>query len=311
MSQLRTTALIFVVVQTLICACATVHKPTEVSASQAPPESAAIAAADQRALKRKVAVLRFSNETKYGTGAFGGAIGVPIEEQASDILKTRLVESGKVVLIDVEGITDLATADTKIPADFAIVGSVSEFGRKATAETGVFSRSKKQTAYAAVNLRLVDVRTGKVVYAEEGSGEAEVEAGRVLGVGQDAAYDSTLNDKAISAAISKLIGNILNNLLDSPWQTGVLTVDSGNVLIAGGQSQGLAVGDEFAVMRRGKLVKNPQSGGMMELPRSEVARIRVASFFGSGVDGEGSICSLVSGALPSDIEGLVVQEVQQ
>ena len=311
MKQLRKNALVLAVVQALVCSCATVHKPTEVTAAHAPPESAAIAAADQRALKRKVAVLRFSNETKYGTGAFGGAIGVPIEEQASDILKTRLVESGKVVLIDVEGITDLATADTKIPADFAIVGSVSEFGRKATAETGVFSRSKKQTAYAAVNLRLVDVRTGKVVYAEEGSGEAEVEAGRVLGVGQDAAYDSTLNDKAISSAISKLIGNILNNLLDSPWQTGVLTVDSGNVLIAGGQSQGLAVGDEFAVMRRGKMVKNPQSGGMMELPRSEVARIRVASFFGSGVDGEGSIFSIVSGALPTDLKQLVVQEVQQ
>lgn len=311
MEQNRTATLILVAIQVVVCACATVRKPIEVPAAQATGDSAALAVADQRTLKRKVAVLRFSNETKYGTGAFGGAIGVPIEEQASDILKTRLVESGKVVLIDVEGVTDLATADTKIPADYAIVGSVSEFGRKATAETGIFSRSKKQTAYAAVNLRLVDVRTGKVVYAEEGSGEAEVEAGRVLGVGQDAAYDSTLNDKAISAAISKLIGNILNNLLDSPWQTGVLTVDGGNILIAGGQSQGLAVGDEFAVMRRGKMVKNPQSGGMMELPRSEVARIRVMSFFGSGVDGEGAICSLVSGALPSSIEQLVVQEVTQ
>ena len=294
----------------LLAACATVHKPSTVQA--APPlvdQAQPIAA--KPGLKRKVAVLRFSNETKYGAGAFGGTFGVPIEKQAADILKTRLVESGKVILIDAEGVTDVSTAMSQLKADYAIIGSVSEFGRKTTSDTGVFSRSKQQVAYAAVNLRMVDARTGKVVYSEEGSGEAAVEAGRVLGVGKDAAYDSTLNDKAISAAISKLINNVLQDLNDSPWQTGILSIESGQIMIAGGSEQGLEVGMTLAVKQRRKLIKDPQYGGMIELPRSEVAKIKVLGFFGAGVDAQGSVCELSSGTLEGkDFQMLVVEEIQ-
>lgn len=293
--------------------CATVHEPVQVDAGSAISSSQSPTLTEQKGpgLKRKVAVLRFSNETKYGAGAFGGSFGVPIEKQAADILKTRLVESGTVILIDAEGLTDVADAISTLKADYAIVGSVSEFGRKTTSETGVFSRSKRQVAYAAVNLRLIDVRSGKVIYAEEGAGEAEVEAGRVLGVGQDAAYDSTLNDKAISAAISKLVSNILENLMDAPWQTGILTVENGQVYIAGGSEQGLEVGARLSVKTRGKMIKDPQYGGIIELPRKLVATIEVEAFFGTGVNGQGSICKIIEGALNPDlIDNLVIEEIQ-
>lgn len=295
----------------LLFSCATVHKPKVVDAGTTAGLSQSPTLVDEAkpGLKRKVAVLRFSNETKYGAGAFGGSFGVPIEKQASDILKTRLVESGTVILIDAEGLTDIADAFTTLKADYAIVGSVSEFGRRTTSETGVFSRSKKQVAYAAVNLRLIDARSGKVIYAEEGSGEAEVETGRVLGIGHDAAYDSTLNDGAISAAISKLVSNVLENLMDAPWQTGILSIDGEQVFIAGGDEQGLEIGMALTVKLRGKMMKDPQYGGMIELPRKQVATIEVESFFGTGVDGQGAICLIVTGALdPAETQNLVVEE---
>jgi hypothetical protein len=154
-----------------------------------------------------------------------------------------------------------------------------------------------------VNLRLIDVRSGKVIYAEEGAGEAEVEAGRVLGLGQDAAYDSTLNDRAISAAISKLVSNILENLMDAPWQTGILTIENGQVFIAGGSEQGLEVGAKLSVKARGKMIKDPQYGGIIELPRKLVATIEVEAFFGTGVDGQGSAYFTFAG----DTEGLMLR----
>jgi curli biogenesis system outer membrane secretion channel CsgG len=292
--------------------CATVDEPVvaDAGAAGASAFSPTLEQQGQRVLKRKVAVLRFSNETKYGTGAFGGAYGVPIEEQAADILKTRLVESGKVVLIDAEGFTG-GEELTRLKADYAIVGSVSEFGRRTSSETGVFSRTKKQIAYAAVNLRLIETRTGKAIYAEEGAGQAEVEAGKVLGVGEDAGYDSTLNDKAISDAISKLISNILERMLDAPWQTGLVALEGDDVMIAGGDAQGLRPGDVLAVKKRGRLVTDPQYGGQLELPREEVARLEVVSFFGSGVDGQGSVCRLTQGSIAGlDLAELVVEEVQ-
>jgi curli biogenesis system outer membrane secretion channel CsgG len=294
----------------LTVACATVHEPVIVDGG-AVAVSPTLEQEDTRVLKRKVAVLRFSNETRYGVGAFGGTYGVPIEKQAADILKTRLVESGKVILVDAEGLLGDADDLTRLKADYAIVGSVSEFGRRTSSKTGVFSRSKRQVAYAAVNLRLIDARTGKAVFAEEGAGEAEVETGRVLGIGEDAGYDSTLNDKAISSAISKLISNILENMMDSPWQTGILAVSEDGVMIAGGDEQGLLVGDVLIVKKRGRMVKDPQYGGEIELPRTEIGRIEVLSFFGSGLDSQGSVCKLVEGALAGhELADLVVEEVQ-
>lgn len=291
--------------------CATVDQPTIDDAGVAVAVSPTVQQQAGRSLKRKVSIARFTNETTYGRGAFGGREGSPIEKQAADILAARLVESEKVLLIDSTGVGAAGADFSRIPADYAIVGSVSEFGRRTSSETGVFSRTKTQVAYASVNLRLIETATGRVVYSEEGSGEAEVETGRVLGVGTDAAYDSTLNDKAISAAISKLVSNMLENLMDEPWRTGIIEVQSDQVMISGGAQQGLQPGTVLAVLKRGKMVKNPQFNTMMELPGTEVARLEVISFFGQGLTGEGSICRLTSGDLAGiPLEDLVVQEVR-
>ena len=93
-------------------------------------------------------------------------------------------------------VDDRAISDIGVPADFVIVGSVTEFGRETIGDTGAFSRTKTQKAHARVNLRLVDVRSSRVIFAAEGAGSAESEVGTTFGVGTTAAYDSTLNDKA-------------------------------------------------------------------------------------------------------------------
>jgi len=294
----------------LLPSCATVVAPTVVDAGSAVATSPSLKQSG-RTLKRKVAIVRFTNETTYGRGAFGGREGSPIEKQAADILAARLVESDKVLLIDTGAISNASEDYSRIPADYAIVGSVSEFGRRTSSETGLFSRTKAQVAYASVNLRLVESATGRVVYSEEGTGEAEVETGKVFGVGSSASYDSTLNDKAISAAISKLVSNMLENLLDEPWRTGIIEVNGDQILISGGPLQGLRVGTTLAVIQRGRSVRNPQFNTMMELPGTEIARIEVQSSFGQGVTGEGSICKLISGSLAGHPVGaLVVEEVK-
>ena len=167
-------------------------------------------------IKRKVAIGRFTNETNYGKGFFDKSNENTIGRQAMDILSTRLTQSEKFIMLEREDM-DLINSELKmnnlnnlnIAADYLIIGSISEFGRNTTGEVGVFSRTKKQSAYAKVNIRLVDVSTGQLIYSEEGAGEAFSEVGTVLGAGTRAGYDSSLNDKVISAAISKLVNNII------------------------------------------------------------------------------------------------------
>ncbi|HVS19776.1 MAG TPA: CsgG/HfaB family protein [Planctomycetota bacterium] len=293
-----------------LASCVSPDEPVVVAGGPVAGDSPALAQ-QGRVLKRKVAVARFTNETQYGRGVFGGGADSPIEEQAADTLKTRLADTGRVVLIDVEGWqTDSPTSE--IPADYVIVGSVSQFGRNTSSETGVFGRTKKQTAQAAVNLRLIRTSTGEVIYAEEGSGEASVEVGKTLGVGTSAGYDSTLNDKAISAAIGTLVSNIVENLLDDPWRTWILKVDGESVVIAGGKLQGLAPGDRLAVLVRGERIENPQFKTLVELPGKQIASLEVLSSFGGEITSEGSICKLLEGDLSGHtLETLVVESLDE
>jgi hypothetical protein len=195
-----------------------------------------------------------------------------------------------------------------VGADYLIVGSISEFGRKTTSETGIFSRNKIQQAVATVNVRLIDTKTGQIIFSEEGSGEARAEANTTFGVGERAAFDSTLNDKAISAAISKVVSDLMENLLDTPWKAYLIAEQDGQYIMTGGASQGISVGDEFTILQKGKLIKNPQTGLMIELAGKPIATATVELLTGTG-NNEISIVSLDS-ALPAqtDLAQLVVVE---
>jgi curli biogenesis system outer membrane secretion channel CsgG len=301
--------------------CATIKKPEIETLPEKKPQISKTLAQElpKTYLKRKVAVARFTNETKYGQSFFFDKDQDPIGKQAMDILSARLAATEKFVLLeraDIEKINkELAIGNLsslKIPADYLIVGSVSEFGRKVTGEVGVFSRTQKQTAYAKVNIRLIDVYTNQIIYSEEGEGEAFSEVGEVLGVGGRAGYDSTLNDRAISAAISKLVNKIVENLLEKPWRSYILSFQDGMYIIAGGKSQGVKEEDVFGVYRRGKQVLNPQTKMMIELPSIFIGTIKVHSCIGSDSINEVSMCSVQSGDLPKgNFEELYVQELSK
>ncbi len=186
-------------------------------------------------------------------------------------------------------------------ADFLILGSISEFGRKETSDVGVFSRVKKQETFAKVHIRIVDVSTGLIIYSEEGKGVASSEAGTVMGVGAKAGYDGQLNDKAISAAISDLTSNIIENMLDKPWRGYILGYEDGSFITSGGKSQNIKIGDIFDIYKKGKQVKNPQTNSMITLPGKKVGMIKIITTMGNSVDEEVSLAKLIEGNLQSYI----------
>ncbi|QTQ10925.1 penicillin-binding protein activator LpoB [Treponema parvum] len=258
-------------------------------------------ATSYQGLKRKVAIARFSNETEYAKGAFYDKENDPLGKQAVDILSTKLAASGKFILLersDMDKILNEINIEEdkskfqKIGADYLIVGSITEYGRKNIGERNVFSRTKRQIVEAGVSLRLIDVSTGEIIYSEEGKGEAETEASTVLGFGASAGFDATLSDKAISAAISKLVENVINNCMDRPWKSYFLSADDNAVIISGGKSQGIKTGDIYAVYEKGKSVKNPQTGMLIELPGKKIGTVKVLSTQGSTATNEYSFVEL-------------------
>ena len=261
-------------------------------------------AQEGKTLKRKVAIGRFSNETQYGKGLFYDKENDPMRKQALDILSSKLAASGKFILLerdDLDVLVEEAGGEMqKIGADYIILGSITEFGRKTEGDERVFSQTKTQTVEAAVSVRLVEVSSGLIIYSDEAKGFAETSSKTTLGLGGKAGYDATLSDKAISAALTQLVENIINKCMDKPWRGYVMAYEDGEYIISGGPGQGIMPGAKFSVYTKGKKVKNPQSGMMVELPGKKVGEVTVKSSYGDTPETEISFCSYSGEAMDAE-----------
>jgi len=303
--------------------CATVKDTTVTNTNQ---NSASVSKTQQpevvnkKYLKRKVAIGRFTNETKYGQSFFVDKNNDRIGKQAMDILSSKLFETERFIMLERADLTQIekelsmgGSEKLQNAADFLIVGSITEFGRKDTSDVGIFSRVKKQEANATVHIRLIDVTSGQIIYSESGKGIAFSEAGTVMGVGDKAGYDSSLNDKVLNVAITDLASNIIENMLDKPWRSYILSEDEGSLIISGGQSQNIEQGSKFTIYKSGKKVKNPQTGMYITLPGKPIGNIEVLTTLGDTPESEVSIASILSGDISKyittgDFTSLYIQE---
>lgn len=266
-------------------------------------------------LKRKVAIARFSNETQSGTSFLVDDSGDRLGKQASDILSSKLSATGKFMMfertdkdnIDSEKIISGLKEDG-VGVDYLIIGSVSEFGRSVGSESKVFSRSKTQTAYAKVNVRLVDVSTGRIIFSEEGAGESVNTTESKILTKTNAGFDQSLTDKAISAAIASLVSSLVENMTNKPWKSYLLSKEDDSYIIAGGERQGIASGTILNVYQNGKIITNPQTGAKLELPGKRVGSIRVDYSFGEDAFSEISFVSLIDGVISDNFENYYISD---
>lgn len=285
-------------------------------AQQKQAQQAVAQVAVRPALKRKIAIGRVSNETNYGRSLLRDNAGDPVGKQISDMLAKALTESGSFVVLERSDLSKLqdearltGARQELIGVDALIMGSLSEFGRKAVGQSGFATNSKKQVAFAKVDLRLVDVQSGQSFFAASGAGESSTESSTTFGFGSQAGYDGTLNDASIRQAISEVVNRLTTELQRRPWQTALIGVEQGNYFIAGGKSQGLSPGMVFSVQTTGQKVKSPQTGFEITLPGKEVAQIRVDALFGDTEMSEGASATIVSGSLQNHkLDQLTVRE---
>lgn len=171
-----------------------------------------------------IAIARFTNESVYGSGLFTDESGDRIGKQAADLLARHLMAAQRFNIVERQDINKLKSEAQLMGkteqefkqnlkgVDALIMGSVVELGRETTGSSWLIGKDKTQRARARVVLRLVDPKTGEMFYSQEGAGDATVSASSTLGFGGAAGFDSTLEGKAIDAAIVNMINNIVNTL---------------------------------------------------------------------------------------------------
>lgn len=176
--------------------------------------------------RMKIAISRFTNETVYGSGLFGNKSGDRIGKQASDMLARHLTATQRFNVmerLDIKKLKDEAQLMGKTDQQFKknikgvdalIIGSIVELGRDTTGGIWLLGKNKTQRVRARVAIRIVNPSTGEVFYSQEGIGEASLSASSTLGFGGTSGFDSTLEGKAIDAAIVNMMNNIVFTLDD-------------------------------------------------------------------------------------------------
>lgn len=270
------------------------------------------------ALKRKIAVGEITNETTYGKSLLRSGQD-ELGKKVSDMFYQALINSGNYLVFERPGLAQLQQEAeltgrelNLVGVDTFVIGSLTEFGRDTTGESGFFSSSKKQQATATVDLRLVDADSGLAVASLSGTGAASTETARTMGFGSVAGYDGSLNDRAIGSAVNAAVEKLTQMMLLKPWTADIIALEQGRVFISGGASQGVEPGMTFAVVTRGKRVKSQTTGGVITLPGEKIAELKIEGLFGESELEEGAIARVTSGSIQGyDIGDIQVQEMQQ
>ena len=173
---------------------------------------------DQR---KKVAVLDFDDRTDFGQGRLG--------RSAANVLITFLDRSGQFAIYEREKMNKLieeqnlgvgartdaaataAAVGRMVGVDYVFIGTVSNFGYNSRRSELLFLGSRvTQEADATVDVRMVEVATGRIIASQSGRGVVTVESGKLLGVGTTAGYDETTAANALRAAISKYVDTLID-----------------------------------------------------------------------------------------------------
>lgn len=254
--------------------------------------------------KRRVGVVDFVNKTAYGQNRLGGA--------ASDILITEIAKSGKFIVVDRDKL-DKLMAEQRLGTSGAIdpntaarmgkllglnaivTGAISDFGVETTGADYLIAARKKQVASATVDIRVVDVETGEVLYADSGKGVSQTSTGQFLGMGTRGGYNEQIEGEALRGAISQLTDNITSQINKKPWSCRVADAQNGQVYLDAGQQSGVDIGQKLEAFHLGREIKSPTTGLVIGQTQEKVGELQVTDYFGEN----GSVAKIISGSSPS------------
>ena len=278
--------------------------------------NAFLAAASENGAKPRVAVLEFKNKAPNGWWHVGTA--------AQDILISELVKKGNYTVIDRERLSEIlqeknlsvsgdidpktaVKAGKLLGVEYVIAGSVTEFGSvKSGASTGWLGRGIPNVNVgttkftAAIDARAISTTTGEVIWADtarESTSDARV---FVNGAG-GGSVDEAQADKVIRPVCAQLAASLekkklttagLGGSADASGVAGkIARVDAGEIYINVGAEAGVQVGQVFHVVRKGKVITDPDTGEILGADETKVGQVQISVVKGPRL----SLCSAVSG----------------
>lgn len=252
--------------------------------------------------RKRTVLLPFWNDTPV-KGNF--------ESTAKNYLKAQLLQSGRVNIVDEKDVS-FRSEDFYLDADKLNLEHIVENGRKwgvslvvlgrigkivfrrEDEEVG-FLRPNKSIAAADVEIRLVDIASGKEVALGEGAGTGEASTMSVFGANRDE-NEEARNEvvrSAIENAVEKAMPMINRELDRIEWRGRIAKVLNNVVYVNAGRATGLNVGDILKVMTPGTDIFDTETGLFLgRTPGDLKGTLEVVDYFGE----DGAVTRVHSGA---------------
>jgi curli biogenesis system outer membrane secretion channel CsgG len=171
--------------------------------------------------RKKVGIVEFEDRSNYGRGQLGTGASRVMTTMLVDCEQFRVFEREKLYRVMEEKKLqksksfDPGTAvqvGKLVGLDFVIYGAVTKFGIRTEGKDLIIYSRKRVAADCTVDVSVISVETGEIVYAKQGDGTAYRQASKVLGLGGSMSFDQTLAEDSLRAAIAKMMDNLVERI---------------------------------------------------------------------------------------------------
>jgi len=228
-------------------------------------------------------------KAKYGQGS--------VEENTRafiDMLNTALIKTNKVHVIERDRLDDLwnerglqafqqalATGKGALPeggiseVDYIVTGAITEFGFSATASSFGKLATASESAAMAVDIRIVDAKTGRAGIAE--TVRATETGGIVLQQGQNAFGGGGDGGLLLGAVMRKAANNVTGLIVTSIYPIRVINVGADKTIVLNYGNALLNEGNILDVFSVGEAFVDPDTGETLGSEEMFVGKIKVTS----------------------------------
>lgn len=252
----------------------------------------------------RIAVMEFDNKTPYR--------GWRVGQGASDMLATALVKRTKYSVIERDKLSSIVSEQNLsndasrfdpstaaeigrlLGARYIVTGSVTEYGRSSAGGSGLGVSLGKKGYNSAVDIRIIDVNTGEIVFAESGSDSKSSVSVKAFGFSAGESFDEKKATEAMRGAIKKVAKKIAKAKFKTrhvakkkpEGMTLVADVDGNTLTLNKGSNAGFEVGQEITISRKDKVIKDPETGKVIKVKYKKIGTIKLTDVDSSYAEGK-------------------------
>lgn len=280
------------------------------SSGGTPPPADAVygtAAVANHGPKKTIAVARFDANgafvARYGGWDIGGGLAAQLTselQRSNRFVVVERAELGGVLREQEMALTGLTTTQTSpgagqlLGAQLLVRGSVTEFSESDSGNgltfggpvgagfgTALSSRSRKGSV--AIDVRVIDTTTGRVVASTTTRRELESRAIGINGMGQAGMrvgydmFDSSPLGEATRDAIAETVVRLSSMLSNVPWNAQVAKVAAGKVYVNAGSNASLSEGTSLDVYRVVGRVVDPYTGELLGFEERRIGSVTIGA----------------------------------